>query len=115
MNKERLLNVSRALRESKNPELFTMARYGHGCGTPGCALGHYAARRDMQSDFILTNRGDLEASVEGLNEYQTVTAALRHFDIDREQEEKLFGSNGCGNAKTPNEAAGFIEQFVESN
>lgn len=56
----RLLDVALALRESKNPEAFTMrfytwgwsstgyVLYPHPCRNPECALGHYAARSDLQ-------------------------------------------------------------------
>ena len=33
---KRLLNVARALRESKHPEQFTMTEYVNPCGTPAC-------------------------------------------------------------------------------
>ena len=78
MNQEQasnLLNVATALRSAEREKLpFNMARYGnalregwsrfmgkqdgslsvrdrdvHTCGTPACALGHYACRFDLQS------------------------------------------------------------------
>lgn len=51
MNKERLLNVAKALRESTTPpDLFTMRFVMRECGTPACALGHYAARGDSAKE-----------------------------------------------------------------
>ena len=109
--KKRLLNVAKALRDDKDPEKFTMASFSN-CGTPACALGHYAARRDLQNIFRLTRggwlglvgkRGDLGIDAEEVE---------KHFGIDYEQSEQLFGMRGCGGAKTPLAAAEYIEQFV---
>jgi hypothetical protein len=111
MNKERLLNVAKALRESPSPSVFTMMKYGHGCGTPACALGHYAVRGDLQDVFALTESGSLVMAKDHLD-YYTLSPTLQHFGITREQEDELFGCHGCGNAQTPNEAADYIERFV---
>jgi hypothetical protein len=112
MNKEALLNVARACRESKHPEKFTMEYYAHSCGTPACALGHYAARQDLQSDFYLDEEGVFRTSMKGLESYATLTAFLRHFALTVQQEEQLFGMWGCNKARTPVEAAEYIERFV---
>lgn len=111
MNKQRLLNVARALRESPKPERFTMDCYVHRCGTPACALGHYILRSDMQSDWVWdpVSRypAPLRPRIGALS-----TWAGQHFNIlDREIGE-LFGADGCNGAQTPIEAAEYIEQFV---
>ena len=111
MNKERLLNVAKACRESPNPSMFTMNRYGHNCGTPACALGHYAARGDLQDEFYLSSSGCFVAHGGGGVYMRT----LEHFGITTDQEDELFGSEGCGCAETPEEAAKYIEQFVVEN
>jgi hypothetical protein len=110
MNKERLLNVAKALRESPNPDLFTMARYGFDCGTPACALGHYAARPDLQDFFKLKQNGMLVLTEN--DEVPYGEDEMEHFGIDEKQAAELFGTEGCGNAQTPIEAAEYIEQFV---
>lgn len=116
MNKERLLNVVKALRESKDPGCFTMCTY-HKCGTPGCAIGHYAARRDLQELMqidIKSHTGGLLFGVWGATDrgfnYQRTLAD--HFGISVSQEEELFSVDGCGEARTPDEAAEYIERFV---
>ncbi len=109
MNKERLLNVAKALRESKNPDKFDMTLYGWHCGTPACAMGHYAARRDLQSDFVLTPTGSLKNNA-GI--YVGAFEIGHHFQISLRQEDELFGCRGCGGACTAIDAAEFIEQFV---
>lgn len=114
MNKKRLLNVAKALRESKNPDMFTMRRFSHPCGTPACALGHYAARGDLQEDFLFDQHSVLVRSDTGdtvwLDEEEGFV--MNHFDITEDEVEWLFGEEGCNSAATANEAAEFIEKFV---
>lgn len=124
MNKERLLNVAKALRESKNPADFTMTTYAQ-CGTPACALGHYAARPDLQDTFKLI--GDREGLYLknvthpscGSSNCYCGSAVCAHFDITPEQATELFASGadeitpvGCGNPANAIEAAEYIERFV---
>lgn len=127
MNKQRLLAVAKAVRESPDPESFCMAAFGGyrlnrpraqepSCGTPFCVLGHYAARADLQDDFKLIDDGLFERNVTfygcstslGYN----YTAVLKHFVITPLEAEELFGCSGCGNATTPEQAAAYIEEFV---
>lgn len=114
VNKKRLMLVVQALRESPSPDDFTMRQFGHNCGTPGCALGHYAHRRDLQKIFKLSDGGYLQRTA-GLKDTQGIDdyAVLRHFGITYDQSMELFsGSAGCGNALTATEAANYIEKFV---
>jgi hypothetical protein len=125
--------VARALRESKNPEKFDMRKFGHSCGTPACAIGHYFARTDLQSEFVLSSRGSIATTAEPLEPLWIGmrgghTAIRDHFGITEEQEDELFGdpiddddeenvfvreNAGCGNAQTAIEAAEYIERFCE--
>lgn len=117
--RERLLNVARALREDPDPPKFCMAFF-HDCGTPGCALGHYAARNDLQSAFYLrrksdwlgirTKTGRAAGPAIGFDDIRV----SEHFGLScYDEAEELFGTRGCGNAKTPIKAAEYIEAFVE--
>lgn len=112
IKKRRLLNVAKACRESKHAADFTMERFGHVCGTPACALGNYAARRDLQDDFSLSKFGSLRERRHrhdiGIND----EPVLKHFGITNDQSDQLFGQNGCGNAMTAIQAAKYIERFV---
>lgn len=153
MNKrqaQRLLRVALSLRQSPNPNVFSMELYVHDkfsvsdvlnldynengdaidsngkvvaeaafCGTPACALGHYGARNHLQPVMRI---GETET-------YDEKRPALlyrnnrcvdfidqkiqNHFGIDEEQSEELFGCDGCGGARTPIEAARYIEKFVK--
>lgn len=122
MNKERLLNVARALRESPNPTEFTMAVYGHNCNTPACALGHYAKRHDLQDAFDLDKYGWLTLRDGSPCNYYSAPV-LAHFGLTPSESSRLFAGGddddgihaGCGGAKTPIEAAEFIEAFCDED
>jgi hypothetical protein len=116
MNKERLLNVAKALRESPKPRAFKMADF-HSCGTPHCAIGHYAARRDLQQFFQLSRKhwspmvgvwGATHVPCEIWPHYEA------HFGITHQQAGELFSYYGCGRAETAIAAAEYIERFVAS-
>lgn len=117
---DRLLKVAIALRESPNPDRFTMRMWGHGCNTPACAMGHYAARADLQDAFMLTDRGQLTLSgpahaalrAQGLHA-EMERDYLDHFGISGDEWGELFGWSGCSDAKTANEAADYIVDFVK--
>jgi hypothetical protein len=117
MNRERLLNVARALRESPNPDAFTMDYYIAPCGTPACAFGHYVSRPDLQTDFLVDGIGIRDANT-GRPIGHTSQVVRSHFGISLKQTVELFddstdqGAGGCGGAKTPLEAAEYIEDFV---
>lgn len=122
--KKRLLNVARALRESPKPKAFTMHCYVGGdtwdfdtshnwCGTPACALGHYAARTDLQRLMrILNGKAVYRESIYGSSICYADECVLKHFGIYWSEAGCLFGSEGCGNAKTTKQAARYIERFV---
>jgi hypothetical protein len=136
IHKKRLLNVARALEESPVPKAFDMQAFCHNgeerydgnldrflpaidCGTPACALGHYASRRDLQRVFDLGKSGGRFGTVWGLR----VTgkrglagfndrAVLDHFALSKEESAELFDQDGCGDAKTTKQAARYIRKFV---
>lgn len=133
-HKKRLLNVAKALREAPEPKYFKMSTFANGssdwtgegeppenfCGTPACALGHYAARRDLQREFkIWTDKrygyAGILARSDGSSEFE---AAAEHFGLTYDPYDgdgevyELFAPSGCGGAKTPKQAARYIERFV---
>lgn len=144
MNKKqahRLLNVARSLRESPSPKHFTMECLVHDehtlatlvdyefsdkgfCGTPACALGHYAARSDLQklmkirTKLTKTKYGDsIESDVAYVKSGRSIHVdewkkINEHFGITQEESSDLFGWDGCNAARTPQQAAKYIERFV---
>ena len=115
MNKvhsKRLLNVAKALRESPRPMMFSMRRFVHSCGTPMCALGHYAQRLDLQRTFRLSNRCLMANGSVADFDGDEVKA---HFGIKYDDAEKLFDAWGCNRAQTNIQAAEYIEDFVANH
>lgn len=108
--RQRLLNVVKALRETSRPERFDMGRWGGFCGTPACAIGHYAARRDLQRTFSLSFwRGKLKVR----GDRPAYPEISTHFGITDMEATELFGTRGCLDAQTVDEAIPYIEAFVE--
>jgi hypothetical protein len=119
MSKENLLKVAKALRESTNPDLFEMGSYSHPCGTPACALGHYAARRDLQDFLKIDGAGlfyvpELRVQVGFTRADYDDEYVCGHFGISTEEAEELFSTFGCNAAKTATQAAEYIERFAET-
>lgn len=83
-----------------------MSRYGNGCGSPGCLLGNYADRSDLQDEFELSPcrpdddhrlvRNKLSGCVVGCQ----FAAIQNHFGIDSRDAHDLFSSTGCSEAFT---------------
>lgn len=111
---KRLLNVAKATREAK-PAEFHMEHYAHRCGAPACALGHYAARRDLQQKFVLRkSEYAFDRLVLFTKEEGEVSWAGRtfrdYFGIDGEEAAFLFGSEHT--YRTQEDEALLIEDFV---
>ena len=117
IHKKRLLNVAKALRDSPNPEKFTMEQFAYHCGTPACAVGHYAARRDLQKSFKLKQSESCCSLANNDGEFvfvdgPTANALMDHFGLKYNEVTRLFGEEGCRKAKRPLTAAKYIERFV---
>ncbi len=129
---QRLLDVATALRETPKAlgQIFSMRKFGYGqedcmlpddvshltpesCGSPACALGHYAVRRDMQHKFKLSRFGQLTNN-KGVTISFNDDAILDHFGLDLDEAYRLFSAEGCMQAKTPIQAARYIERFLSS-
>lgn len=115
---DRLRKVVRALREVPPEEKseFTMAHYVHDCGTPACALGHFAARRDLQRAFKIVKRASCTRGTYAQALYGNDSDLLSsgdYFGLERAQMNELFGPAGCDDAETPLQAARYIERFIK--
>ena len=85
------------------------------CGTPACALGNYAFRRDLQKTFRLNGNNVLLSSGSDCFCGDPWEEVKEHFGISEKQADELFDQGGCGNAKTHLQAAKYIEEFVARN
>lgn len=115
MNKERLLNVAKALRESPDPDKFTMRLEVTNDGEPCCAWAHYVKRPDLQDAFIEMDPDGYVRSKTATGMTYADSQVLNHFGITEDQAESLFGQEGCAEARTTDEAAEYIERFVAHN
>lgn len=128
LHQQRLLTVAQALREAPKKH-FKMSEYakmeeGATCGTPACALGHFAARRDLQSFIRIETMQEWNEYEEDLGLRYTRNHGgysltydderiCNYFGISNPEAEELFGAYGCNRATTPKKAAKYIEQFVK--
>jgi hypothetical protein len=91
------------------------------CGTPACALGHYAARPDVQSNFAIgiPLRGGetifgLVDVMTGRRIYVDDDLIVEHFGLTESECRELFDFNGCRDAGRDNKkAAAYIEDFCD--
>ena len=112
--RQRLLNVARALREAPRPEQFYMGAFARPCGSPACALGHYAARTDMDQPFSLGADSCLWFEGRWVSSLALFNRLIpEHFGITSREADQLFYGDGCGRAQTPEQAIAYIENFVE--
>lgn len=81
----------------------------HPCGTPACALGHWAAAHPERG-WRLQGLGP-EAGLYQDGKFAAAAAATE-FGLTDVEVEELFGFRGCGNAKSAREAARYIRKFV---
>jgi hypothetical protein len=114
--RERLLNVARAVRESPVPNEFTMAEVVLDSGMPACAFAHYAWRTDLQDAFtprkLPGGYTDIACTATGQRVPYFSELVLEHFAMNEEENVELFSAHGCGGARTPEQAAEYIEKFV---
>lgn len=98
---------------------YDQTTVGHACGTPACALGHYAFNTKQR--FGWTDRGDV-LSAEGYLG-GALDQAKHEFAINEHEVNELFGGLGCGqtgnedgvdydNLITAKDAAKYIRRFV---
>lgn len=113
MNVERLREVVEAVRNAR-PEQFDMGMWwvNDGCGTAGCAIGHYCHANPTADLFIGGNWPELRG-----RRHDGFTAVAVHFGIDLEDAFYLFdpgeyphGSRGTSAA----EVVARIEAFIAS-
>lgn len=73
--------------------------FAHDCGTPACAIGHWAIeRRNMPASAVVWHAQKIAADDFGIT--------------SRYEFARLFGEDGCANAQTAKEAAAFIREYA---
>lgn len=97
IHKKRLLEAARLV-DGLPSGFLDMKTVGDGtCGTPACVWGHY---NNAHPRAFARDAG-------------VMVPAMQHFGVTYDEAAELFGSRGCGNAKTGPEAAAYIRAFVK--
>ncbi len=103
-----ILDTADKLHEKKGEPTYCQEQYRHFCGTPACALGHWAAANPKRWTFDKLGFPFVARGLES-----GVHSAVDEFGISYSEVVELFHSNGCGKAKTAKEAARYIRAFVK--
>lgn len=117
MNVERLLELADVLDAAHergtnyDQKMFFHDLYsGHPCGTPACALGHWAyANQDRWENCYNT------PTLKHRRNVSIFDAVHEEFGLNSTQASELFGGYGCGFAKDAKQAAAYIRDFVFRN
>lgn len=84
--------------------------FRHDCGTPGCALGEWAALHPKRWRWY--QQGFMPELVNGCG---AITSAAKEFNITFDEAADLFDGEGMGQAKTATAAAKFLRGFIREN
>ena len=93
---------------------YDQQRYVHQCGTPACALGHWAAANPDRWYIGLDSLGDAHIFCRSNDSLDLDEASCLEFSLSSREAVRLFGLSGCNHARTAKDAATFIRSFVRS-
>ena len=102
-----ILDVADAEHRKKKEPTYDQTEIVHPCGTPACAVGHWAAANPDRWQ-IRNECTYLKGSRLG-----PISAVCEEFVISDDEYRELFGMSGCGEAKTAKQAAKYIRRFVK--
>lgn len=124
-----ILDTADAEHRKKKEPVYNQMSMDHLCGTPACALGHWAfnnPRRWRYERIALPAVSWMDSKVPEfyvevcLKARQSGSAwrlsfseAANDFGITDMQADELFSGEGCGNARTAKQAARYIRKFVK--
>jgi hypothetical protein len=114
MNKENLLKLAEILdeaddlhREADEPG-YCQERYMHLCGTPACALGHWAAAYPNRWVWVYGRLYYFDSE----RYWHPRDGSKLEFGLDTVGFDELFEADGCDDAETAAEAAEYIRGYV---
>lgn len=93
----------------KNEPGYTQVAYVHPCGTPGCALGHWAVAHPDRWVVNPSQERVVSRNISGISPF---SSAVIEFGITFHEAEELFGGGGCDHAETAKEAAAYVRVFI---
>lgn len=111
----KLLEVADERHRAKNEPAYKQHLLVHNCGSPGCAIGHYAAANKARGWAIKRDKTYREMRVvikrKGLLGICD-PRVQKEFAISAAEASELFSATGCDGAPTASAAAAYIRMFV---
>ncbi len=104
-----ILDVADRQHRANNEPRYKQGIFVHGCGTPACALGHWAFNNQSRWKFDDGTYPMLRNCDYGW----CGDGAVKEFGITHAEVCEIFGSDGCDGAKTAKQAAKYIRKFVK--
>lgn len=102
-----ILDTADELHAAKGEPTYQQSAYLHPCGTPACAMGHWAAANPDRWHIEPQDR-----SVNSIIGLPYVEAVRQEFFINPSEEIDIFGMFGCDDALSAKDAAAYIRAFV---
>lgn len=103
--------------EKKDEPAYYQGAFVHECGTPACALGHYAHATPERWKIVKYSATDYEYYDDPKLRHESsgnvFYDAKKEFCLSDREADRLFDSEGCGEALNGKEAAAFIRKFVK--
>lgn len=110
-----ILDTADAEHRKKGEPTYNQDQLIHPCGTPACALGHWAeySRRLKIVPANCGSRYVVEFKDSATFRPTIDQIAYDEFGLSATHADELFGFVGCGGAKTAKQAARYIRSFVK--
>lgn len=112
----KILDTADALHKERGERTYSQDVFVHHCGTPACALGHYAAnnkRRGWGFKAADYSFGTGHVTYNGHSQSCADPRVLDEFDLSFTEAIELFSGDGCNGARTGKQAAKYIQRFVK--
>lgn len=118
LGNKRLRSLALIVAAEKN---YDQGAFSHSCGTPSCALGHWAAHnrsRWTRTSAVEPMLNKIPLNIPGIPDptwaSRSVQSGVHEFALSGKREwDELFGVTGCGGAGTDNAlAAAYLRKFA---
>lgn len=97
-----------AIHKRRKEPAYSQDTFVHECGTPACALGHYAVLNPRRWHLVFRAPSRINSEI-----CSPRNDAKDEFDITGDEYWQLFSSYGCDGAATAKQAAAYIRNFVK--
>lgn len=103
-----ILDVADAEHRKRGEPMYSQSTFSHLCGSPACALGHWAATNQKRG-WKLTLGG---VKYKGYSVACDSEDVRNEFGLSWKEAANLFSYSGCDSAQTAKQAAKYIRKFV---